>query len=321
MNNSQTQSPILIDTDMGPDDWLAILFLILSESVQIRGITVSGTGEVHGPQGVRNIHRLFTLLHSPAPSISFGSPLPIEGTRHFPELLRTIMDSMMSIELPIPPAPIIPADNACAQMAQQLTEAKSPLDLLAVGPLTNLAELLAEDPTLKEKISRIYVMGGAIRVEGNIREILPQSDNLTAEWNMYCDPRAASIVFTSRIPIILVPLDTTNTTFVDDAFLAALKDLPNSPAATFAHTVLSMFKSHTESGRYYLWDVCAAALMMDRSIGTYESLTIRVNEEDPNAGQLLIDPDHGVPITVCTQMDVNRFRSMVLETFALSKSF
>ena len=89
------------------------------------------------------------------------------------------------------------------------------------GPLTNLAEALERQPSIAQSIQEIVIMGGgAIQVPGNLGDGgLFQTNNKTAEWNIFVDPFAARIVFHSHIPIVLVPLDATNKVPIDLAFL------------------------------------------------------------------------------------------------------
>ena len=65
-----------------------------------------------------------------------------------------------------------------------------PLTILAIGPLTNLGTLLRESPECADRIERIYIMGGAVYVPGNITGLIPESDNKVAEWNIHADPLA-----------------------------------------------------------------------------------------------------------------------------------
>ncbi|MDD5371147.1 MAG: nucleoside hydrolase [Anaerolineaceae bacterium] len=85
-----------------------------------------------------------------------------------------------------------------------------PLALFVSGPSTDLAQALRLDPGIREHILAVYRMGGAVYVSGNLTDFSANPANVSAEWNIYIDPLAASEVFESGLPIYLVPLDATN---------------------------------------------------------------------------------------------------------------
>ena len=97
-------------------------------------------------------------------------------------------------------------------MISLLESSDVPVTILAIGPLTNLAALLEHAPAVQEKIQRIYIMGEALRVKGQI--IIPGfTDHLrneVADWNSYIDPLASQQLLRSNVPITLLPLDATN---------------------------------------------------------------------------------------------------------------
>ena len=95
-------------------------------------------------------------------------------------------------------------------LADTIAAAPGDIVVIALGPLTNLAEAFQADPTLAGQIKQIVIMGGALDAPGNVADENEGISNQYAEWNFFADPVAADIVLASGAPIVLVPLDATN---------------------------------------------------------------------------------------------------------------
>jgi pyrimidine-specific ribonucleoside hydrolase len=117
---------------------------------------------------------------------------------------------------------------------------------------------------LVENIEMVYVMGGAVDVDGSF----VSEDNTAAEWNMYCDPHAARLAFESGAPITLVPLDATNDVPVTPEFVAQLDAEKTTPEAGFVAALLANNAESIASGSYYFWDPLAAVVMSNPSLVT-----------------------------------------------------
>src|SRR5690606_3265770 len=229
--------PLLIDSDLALDDWMALVSLLQCPEVDVRAITVAATGEAHAGPGVKNTLRLMALTGVEGIPVASGRTTPLAGTHRFPLALRLAMDFRLGLGLPRPrtrPS----GGSAVALLRRTLLEAPAPCTLLALGPLTNLAQLFEGAPELVPRVSHLWVMGGALDVPGNIQEINPRIDNLSAEWNLYIDPTAAERVLQSGVPVTLVPLDATSQVPLTDAFLAQLDAEGTSPASRFVSRVI-----------------------------------------------------------------------------------
>ena len=251
--------PCIIDTDVAIDDWMAILYLLSSPQVNVRAITVVATGEAHAGPGVRTIQGLLALTNTRAVRVVAGRPTPLRGQQAFPRLMRLAMDVRLLLRLPKPLEPAADLD-AVAVLTQVITTSPQPVTIVALGPLTNLAEALLATPSLAGKIARIVIMGGALRVAGNIREVNPRIENSFAEWNIFCDPYAADVVFQSGAPITLVPLDATNQTPLSDAFVQQLASGPATPASQFVLRAIRRIQPILRGQMFYLWDPLAAVV-------------------------------------------------------------
>jgi pyrimidine-specific ribonucleoside hydrolase len=188
--------------------------------------------------------------------------------------------------------------------------------LIALGPLTNLAEALQSAPEIKENIEMLYIMGGAVDVPGNVGTSHAGIDNQVADWNIYVDPHAASIVFQSGVPITLVPLDASNHVPVTTKFIERLKKDRATPEARFVFEVLSKteYNDFVKRGGFYFWDPLAAAILTDASLATFETRTITVIEEEGNQSGRTQASEGGAPVRVAVDAEAERFEQLFLDT-------
>lgn len=307
--------PCIIDTDVAVDDWMAILYLLSSPQVDVRAITVVATGEAHAGPGVRTVQGLLALTDTRAVRVAAGRSTPLRGQQAFPGLMRLAMDVRLLLRLPKPLEPVTDLD-AVAALTHEITTSPQPVTIVALGPLTNLAEALLATPSLAEKIARIVIMGGALRVAGNIREISPRIDNPYAEWNIFCDPYAADMVFQSGAPITLVPLDATNQTPLTDAFVQQLASGPATPASQFVLRAIRRIRPMLRGQTFYLWDPLAAVIAVQDGLAAKEQVRLCVCQESgPELGRLVEDP-RGGSVDVCTAVDRVAFEQEYLQALA-----
>lgn len=307
--------PVIIDTDMAGDDALAILYLLQHPAVDIRAITVSGTGEAYCGPGVANMLSLLELVGAEELPVSCGPEKPLAGAHVFPLQWRMDVDNMFG--LPLPASSRQPAGQAAPELlGDAIRNSPQKVTLLALGPLTNLALAVQADPGLADNIEMIYIMGGAVEVPGNVG---PSSaiDNQVAEWNIYIDPHAANLVFRSGAPLTLVPLDATSHAPVTPAFFQRLEGRHATPAARFAYDLLSARRGVMLSGGYYFWDPLAAAILTDEDLAEYRTCALEVVEsEGPYSGRTQAAPS-GPAIRVAVSVDRGLFEALFLETLNL----
>ncbi len=206
---ARKSAPILIDTDAGSDDFMAVALLLSHPNVAIDAITVVN-GVAHVDAGARNMGRLLDLAGRKRVPVFAGRNTPLRGTAEFPAEWRKIADDLPGVALP--PASRPPETRRAADyLVERLKNARTPVQILALGPLTNIAEAMERDLPWLHNIREIVLMGGAVRVPGNLQDGgVFHTKNSTAEWNIFIDPLAASIVFRSGVPIRLIALDATN---------------------------------------------------------------------------------------------------------------
>jgi len=275
--------PVIVDTDMAPDDWMAILYLLQRSDLDVKAITVAGTGEAHCAQGVQNALKLAALAGKPAIPVACGRDTPLQGNRAFPDAWRDWADGLAGLSLPA-------GQQAASGGAVELLRATiaglpGKVAIVALGPLTNLAEAFTADASLASRVDMVYIVGGAFRVPGNVGMSGFGIQNQAAEWNMYVDPHAAALTLRSGAPITFVPLDATNQVPLTKAFYDRMTRDHAAPAATFVYQVLGKLSDRIGSGPYWFWDPLTAAICADESLATYTEQRVAVSEEEgPSVG-------------------------------------
>ena len=226
---------IIIDTDPGIDDSLAILLALASPEVQLEGLTV-----VHGncstEQGVTNALSVLELARSNHIPVAHGCDLPLVQ----PSLLAPETHGDRGLGYAQPPdsqsRPI--AQKGCDFLIEQIMSNPGEITLVAIGPLTNIALAIRQEPRIVEAVKEVFIMGGAMRHEGNTTPL--------AEFNTYVDPHAAHIVYHSGMPITLTPLDVTYQCILLAEDVARLQKSPSAIPDFIADTTRFYMEFHDE---------------------------------------------------------------------------
>jgi pyrimidine-specific ribonucleoside hydrolase len=199
--------PVLIDTDPGLDDALALMLAFASPELDVRGVTAVGgnTGLQHTTE---NALRLLHLLDRDDVPVAAGADTPLVRRDSRPATEVHGEEGMGGVRLD--PAPRGVDDRSAVQlMTDVIEESAEPVTLIALGPLTNVAALLAAAPRTAARLERIVLMGGGARILGNTTP--------TAEFNIWFDPDAASRVFAGGVPVTMVGLDVTHSAVTSPA--------------------------------------------------------------------------------------------------------
>jgi purine nucleosidase/pyrimidine-specific ribonucleoside hydrolase len=209
MTHGDPKKRILIDTDPGVDDALAIILALRSPELQVEAVTTVN-GNTGLEQATENALRVLELLGLPnPPPVIKGADRPLER-EPFPSVSIHGRDGLGEISLmknrggkrKYPPPRLHPAGQYAPEaICDHARGHAGALTLVTLGPLTNVALALTLDPRLTHHIEEIIVMGGAYAVCGN--------QTPAAEFNFFCDPEAARQVVHSGIPMTLVGLDVT----------------------------------------------------------------------------------------------------------------
>lgn len=297
--------PVVIDTDMAADDWMALLYLLRRPDVAVKAITVAGDGEAHCEPGIRHALGLVALAKRGVIPVACGRTTPLQGDHAFPAEWRANMDNLLGLTLPTTTTTAT-QQTAVDLLTSVIQASPQQIVLLTIGPLTNVAEAVQRTPALVKNLAMIYIMGGAVEVSGNANDV--------AEWNMYVDPHAAQVVLASGAPITFVPLDATNHVPLTDSFYQRLKADHVSPAASFVFDVLTKLYALIQSGGYYFWDPLAAGILTDESLATFQPRAISIIEtEGPESGRTQSSAG-GARVRVAVSANGARFEQIFLST-------
>ncbi|HAN71764.1 MAG TPA: hypothetical protein DCQ36_09295 [Actinobacteria bacterium] len=328
----------IIDSDMGIDDWVSMLYLSNERGEDIVALTATGNGLARCESARRNAVRILQLDDTRVP-VGCSHRAPLDGTNAYPTQWRDQSDQLIGLEVPMAKRP--PRLSSTALMKKVLREAKEPMSILSLGTMRTIAEVITQSPHLKKKIRRIVAMAGAVDVPGNIRVhgFTDDSPNTVAEWNLFIDPVAAKIVLDSDVPLEIVPLDATNRAPLTDAFIQRFEQMTSGADATFVSRVFTQVTSSNDAGEYYHWDPLAAAIAIDPRIcerRELRRLTVVADVAGPSTDPQFPDrnwlgePRHELveatagaltsagakrDITVCLRPDVSRFEERMIDAF------
>ncbi len=200
--------PVLIDTDMGIDDAVAVALALASETVDVRAIVGAG-GRTTLDQTMINISRVLGALGPPVmPLVGRGIDRDVPAPADENDALGS--DGLGDWDEPVTDA--ISASGFLDVYQQAVDGAEGELRILLLGPLSNVAALMQESPALFDGVKRVYVAGGAVWAQGNAGSAV--------EFNFCCDPSAAAAVMASGLPITVVPLDVTGLVCLDQSHVA-----------------------------------------------------------------------------------------------------
>jgi len=310
-----TRIPVLIDTDVDIDDWMAILYLSMHPNVDLRGISVTGVGACHLTPGTRNALNLLQLTGKPGVPVAKGTSAPLSYSNVFPTSIRGPIDAVYNVPLPANPnGPV--SESAVDFLRATLMESPTPMTILAIGGGTNLGTLLHEHPEVAPKIERIVMMGGAVYVPGNVNVVDPDYTNTVAEWNFFLDPLGGQYMFDSGVKVTLIPLDASDKVPLNLSFYDRIQQRHTTPQAAFIYQTLTADIPFVQSGNFFFWDPLAAAVLTDPTLASGKTLKLRVvqelDEEADHSGQLVEDPD-GTSIDVMLDADADAFYDLFLD--------
>lgn len=252
---------VIIDTDPGQDDALAIMMLIRSGVADIKAITTVA-GNVDIQTTTNNARSILDLAGSNIPIYS-GSDKPLKK-----ELVKAAVHGISGLD-GIKVNKQEPLNGmAVDKIIEIVRNNPKRVSIIAIGPETNIAKVLLKDPEITQLIKQIVIMGGAIEVPGNKSPV--------AEFNLFVDPDAAKVVFDSPVTKVLVPLDICN---VIPMFLKDFKEIKGK----LSKPIVSMMKHFIKGIRIFenfkgalVYDALAVYYLINPKAYEFEKMDIRV---------------------------------------------
>lgn len=308
--------PLIIDSDPGLDDALAIGLAVARPELFLLAVTTVG-GNVDVRHCTENALRLLHAFGRDDIPVAEGAAGPLTG-----EVVRaTEVHGELGIgSTTLPPSPVAPRpEGAVALMARLLRESPIPVTIAPIGPLTNIALLLRLHPELATKIAHLSIMGGSIG-EGNT--------TASAEFNILADPEAADIVFRSGVPITMMGLDVTHQATLDAAGSARLRALGTSSgriAADLVDYAIDLVGQWYGGTSTAIHDAVAVAHLAISDLVAVASYNVRVDTTDgPARGRTVCDgltvrmARQGLPVNaeIGIRIERTRFEDLLVDAFS-----
>jgi purine nucleosidase len=284
---AQPRTPILLDTDIGDaiDDALALAFAVNSPELDVRGVTTV-IDDVESK--TKLAWKEMTLLGRRDIPLAMGASEP---------LLDPVLQTHPKQFEALTKADTIPDSahrSAAGLIVETLMQAREPITIVAIGPLTNIALALKIEPRIKEHLARIVLMGGAFSTP-------------RAEYNVKRDPAAAEIVFHSGVAITAAGLEVTEPCQLREQDLARLRNT-DSPAVRFLLHLIELAKSETGDAYPTLYDPLAVAIVFRKDLIETATGSVEVSlATDASRGRTSFTPGPGGPVQVGTKVNAPAF--------------
>jgi non-specific riboncleoside hydrolase len=303
MRRETVKIPIIIDTDPGIDDVIAITAALFAEELDVKLITTVG-GNVGIESTTKNALNLVNFLGKTTP-VAKGADQPLINTLvtasevhgesgvggyHFEEKENcTLLSNHHAVE----------------ELREKILNSNEPITLVPIGPLTNIALLFKMYPETKSNIKEIVLMGGAA-----------QGGNTTswAEFNIFVDPHAAKIVFDEQVKIVMCGLDITRLTSITDENVKVVKEY--GKVGEMVSQLLSYYGDSSSSRKdFAIHDLCTIFYLTRPEIFTLKRARVSVVTEGEAAGCTITNYTEDGNVHVCLDADVEEFRQEFIRTF------
>ena len=303
--NEVTRSrPVILDVDTGVDDALALMLAVRSPELEVRGV-LTVCGNVPVAQATANTLVVLDVLEAPPIPVAVGAAAPlarpavsaahVHGADGLGGVAAQFLVSRRSV-----------GSDAVGVLLDEIRREPGQLTLVATGPLTNVASAIRKDPETTRRLESVIVMGGAVRVPGNVGPV--------SEFNFAADPEAAAIVLDAGLPITLVPLDVTERVVLTRRLLEDLRPAGPLHAVVKKITAATMafHRAHGEDEGVVLHDPLAVGVALDPSLVRREPLALAVETRGVvTAGMAVADfrrrPQAAPNTDVCVQVEADRF--------------
>lgn len=264
---------VIIDCDPGSDDAINLFLALASpEKINILGI-VTVAGNVSLDKTQRNARILCEIANRNDIPVFAGNAKPLKVELTTAEEVFGA-EGMNGIEIYEPSLPLQKKHGVDFIIDTLLAADDDSITLVPTGPLTNIAMAISRNPEIKPKIKEIILMGGALREGGNITP--------SAEFNIYVDPHAADIVFSSGLPLVVFGLDVTHQVLSSKDVLNKIKSIGN-PVSDLAYNLLTHY-GRFDSNKYGydggpIHDACTIAYILEPGLFELKNCNIRVETE------------------------------------------
>jgi non-specific riboncleoside hydrolase len=301
------KKPVIIDTDPGIDDAIALAAALFSDELDVRLLSTVA-GNVSLELVTDNLLKLLTFWGKTVP-VAMGAAEP---------LLRECQDAssvhgssgMDGYDFPPPDRKNLLAENAVNAMYRTLKETNEKTTIVSIGPMTNTALLLKVYPECKEKINEIVMMGGSL-TRGN--------KGVMSEFNIACDPEAAKIVFDAGVPVVMVGLDVGWKALVYPEDSIKIKSMGKTGEMLYA--LLQKYRGGGLKSGLKMYDSCAIAYLLKKEMFEVVETYVTVETQGSlTAGVTIVDLKDYLKMPpntkVCTDINADMFKDWLLDALA-----
>ena len=303
-----TKTRMIIDTDPGIDDAMAIHYAFADPDIEVVGLTTV-FGNVYVEQATRNALRLLEMAGVEAP-VAEGASAPFAMPLSPPSHQVHGHEGFGTIEAETPKGEAVNM-SAAEFLVNTCAESPGEIVICAIGPLSNLALALQLDPTITTTVKKVVIMGGAVETDGNITPF--------AEANIYHDPHAAAEVFAADWQVVLVGLDVTHQIMCSaDDFLQIQANSPKLGGfiKDISNFYLDFYASVGKHNGCSLHDPAAVIAAAHPQMFQMTAVPLRVITEGERLGQTIAAPDAGTPpVQVCLGVDNDTVKRRFIDLY------
>jgi inosine-uridine nucleoside N-ribohydrolase len=308
---------VIIDTDPGIDDAVAIMFAVGSSQLALKAITTV-SGNLPADRCSANARKILELIGAEHIPVSRGMQSPL--VRAYPkDPFSHGDDGLGNLGLP---EPTMREDSRFAPdlLVDMVNEYAGDISIIGIAPLTNLALAVMKDPQLPRKVRELIIVGGTygFNSAGSLRAT---GDNPVSEWNIYVDPEAARIVFNAGFNLTAIGLDVaTHHSIALDRQQRATLASSASKAAWFLSGVVDFVESRGFGSYCALIDSLAIAVALDPTIASTEAVHVGIETQgELTVGQTVVDRrehfqwTHLPLVNVASAIDAGRFFDLLFK--------
>jgi purine nucleosidase len=259
---------VLLDVDTGVDDALGIVLAVRSPELEVLGITTV-SGNVPVDRCTANTLLVLEVLGASAIPVVSGAAAPLAGK---PRTAAEVhgADGLGDVTARYPAPSRQASEGAAEFLLETIRRFRGELILIATGPLTNLAMAIRRDRETMRRLSGLTVMGGAIRVPGNVGP--------TTEFNFAADPEAAGIVLGAGLPLTLVPLDATQQVVLSREAVDEASGVGKLQAfiREMTATTMAFHRVHEGVDGMFLHDPLAVGIVADPSLARRQPMALAI---------------------------------------------
>ena len=306
--------PIIIDTDPGQDDAVAILLAFASPEIEVLGITAVA-GNVPLALTEVNARKICELAGRPGTKVFAGADRPLKR----PLVTAEHVHGQTGLDGPVWPEPKMPLQKQHAVdfiVDTLMTYEAGTITLCVLGPMTNIALALSREPRISSRIKGIVAMGGGYFEGGNFTP--------SAEFNIYVDPHAARTVFQAGIPITLIPLDCTHQVLSTAARVEKFRGIKNKSGLAIA--AMLSFSERFDEQKYGtdgapLHDPCVMGWLLKPELFQSRDVNVEIEcESELTMGATVVDwwrvTKRKPNATVCRSVNAQGFFDLLTERIA-----